>query len=209
MKIPVYLLVIFLLFAGLLAGFFLMFCADRTNTGSQQYHQFTGFSRENTIAEFGNTNKTGGNTSGIPFDYSRFLNETDSDIELLFPEWPDETLQPQGQKINDSEVCIDEWNRSAPAAHYYSRNITIIPVTDEDFRSFPELQRVMREVKDKPPANSSEWAKSVSYFNANQSDYYGWLLDSICRNKTRIDCYADGPAFEYHGRYYFIDIASF
>jgi hypothetical protein len=122
---------------------------------------------------------------------------------------PGVTLQPQGQKINDSEVCIDEWNRSAPAAHYYSRNITIIPVTDEDFRSFPELQRVMREVKDKPPANSSEWAKSVSYFNANQSDYYGWLLDSICRNKTRIECYADGPAFEYHGRYYFIDIASF
>jgi len=122
---------------------------------------------------------------------------------------PSVTLQSQGRKINDSEVCIDEWNRSAPAAHYYSRNITIIPVTDEDFRSFPELQRVMLEVKDKPPANSSEWAKSVSYFNANQSDYYGWLLDYICRSKTRIECYVDGPAFEYHGRYYFIDIASF
>jgi len=122
---------------------------------------------------------------------------------------PEVTLQPQGRKINDSEVCIDEWNRSAPAAHYYSRNITIIPVTDEDFRSFPELQRVMLEVKDKPPSNSSEWAKSVSYFNANQSDYYEWLLDSICRNKTRIECYVDGPAFEYHGRYYFIDLASF
>jgi len=89
MKIPVYLLVIFLLFAGLLAGFFLMFCADRTTIGSQQYHQFTGFSQENTIAEFGNTNKTGGNTSGIPFDSSRFLNETKSDIEpWYFPNGP-------------------------------------------------------------------------------------------------------------------------
>jgi hypothetical protein len=84
MKIPVYFLVIFLLFAGLLAGFFLMFCADRTTVGSQQYHQFTGFSRENTIAEFGNTDKIGGNTSGIPFDYSRFLNETDRDIEPYY-----------------------------------------------------------------------------------------------------------------------------
>jgi hypothetical protein len=82
-------------------------------------------------------------------------------------------------------------------------------VTEDDFRSFPELQRAMLEVKDKPPANSSEWVKSVSYFNANQSDYYGWLLDSVCKDKTRIECYADLVAFEYHGRYYFIDIASF
>lgn len=121
---------------------------------------------------------------------------------------PDVTLQTQGRKINDSDICISEWNRTAREAGR-QRNITVIPVTDDDFRSFPELQRAMLEVKDKPPSNSSEWGKMVSDFNANQSDYYGWLLDSICRNKTRIECYADGAAFEYHGRYYFIDIASF
>jgi hypothetical protein len=122
---------------------------------------------------------------------------------------PEVTLQPQGQKINDSDVGIGEWNRSAREPGDYQRNVTIIPVTDDDFRSFPELQRAMLEVKDKPPANSSEWGKRVSYFRANQSDYYGWLRDSICKNKTRIECYADLAAFEYHGRYYFIDIISF
>ncbi len=121
---------------------------------------------------------------------------------------PEVTLQPEGRKINDSEICISEWNRSAREGGH-QRNITIIPVTEDDFRSFPELRRAMLEVKDKPPANSSEWNKIVSDFNANQSDYYGWLLDSICKNKTRIECYADLAAFEYHGRYYFIDIASF
>ena len=100
---------------------------------------------------------------------------------------PAVTLQPQGRKINDSDICISEWNRSAREAGH-QRNVTIIPVTDDDFRSFSELQRSMLEVKDKPPANSSEWNKIVSDFNANQSDYYGWLRDSICRNKTRIEC---------------------
>jgi hypothetical protein len=121
---------------------------------------------------------------------------------------PEVTLQPLERKINDSDVCISEWNRTAREAGR-QRNITIIPVTEDDFRSFPELQRAMLEVKDMPPANSSEWNKIISYFNANQSDYYGWLRGSICKNKTRIECYADLAAFEYHGRYYFIDIASF
>jgi hypothetical protein len=121
----------------------------------------------------------------------------------------DVPLLPQDWKINDSEVDIGEWNRSAREPGDYQRNVTIIHVTEDDFDSYPELQQAMLEVRDKPPANSSEWGKRVSYFSANQSDYYGWLLDSICENKTRIECYADLAAFEYHGRYYFIDIASF
>jgi hypothetical protein len=90
MKIPVYLLVLFLLFAGLLAGFFLLLCNDRTNTGWQNSRELTGFPKDSIIAEFGNTNTTdGSSTSGIPFDYSRFLNETTSDVKpYYFPNGP-------------------------------------------------------------------------------------------------------------------------
>jgi len=90
MKLPTYLLVIFLLFAGLLAGFFLLLCDDRTVPVSHYYPPASSFPKDSVIAEFGNTNKTGGSsTSGIPFDYSRFLNETNSDIEPYgFPNGP-------------------------------------------------------------------------------------------------------------------------
>jgi hypothetical protein len=90
MKIPVYILVIFLLFAGLLAGFFLLFCNDRAGHVSHYYLPVSSFPKDSVIAEFGNTDKTdGSHTSGIPFDYSRFLDETKSDIEpWYFPSGP-------------------------------------------------------------------------------------------------------------------------
>jgi hypothetical protein len=89
MKIPVYILVIFLLFAGLLAGFFLLFCNDRAGHVSHYYLPVSSFPKDSVIIEFGNTNQTGSSTSGIPFDYSRFLDETKSDIEpWYFPSGP-------------------------------------------------------------------------------------------------------------------------
>jgi hypothetical protein len=89
MKIPVYILVIFLVFAGLLIGFFLVLCDDRTGTGPQN-SQPNGFPKDSIIAEFGNANRTeGGNTLAVPFDYSRFLNETNNDVEpYYFPNGP-------------------------------------------------------------------------------------------------------------------------
>lgn len=44
---------------------------------------------------------------------------------------------------------------------------------------------------------------------ANLSDYYHWLLDSVCKDKTRLECYDDFPVFLYHGRHYDIGVAFF
>ncbi|MFA5331991.1 MAG: hypothetical protein WC342_06400 [Methanoregula sp.] len=89
MKIPAYLLVILLMFAVLLTGFFLLLCDDRASTGSH-YFPPDGFPKESVIAEFGDTTPVEGfRTLGVPFNYSRFLDETNSDVEpYYFPNGP-------------------------------------------------------------------------------------------------------------------------
>ncbi|MFA5268692.1 MAG: hypothetical protein WC379_12050 [Methanoregula sp.] len=115
-------------------------------------------------------------------------------------------LQSQEQKLMDANLVIDEWNVSSPKRP--QRNITIIHVTDEDFKGYPELEKAMYDKKNSPPGEGSGWSLSVTGFGANQSDY-DRFMNLVCRNKTRLECYADIPAFEYYGRYYFIGIAVF
>jgi len=109
-------------------------------------------------------------------------------------------------KMMDANFVINEWNISSPMSH--QRNITIIRITDDDFKGIPELERVMHKVKNNPPGWGSGWSLSITGFGGNQSDYYRFM-NSVCENKTRLECYADLPAFEYYGRHYFIEIAVF
>ena len=120
-----------------------------------------------------------------------------------------ENLHQQHQKLMDAVVSIKEWNTSYPQSRKRIRNITYFDLSDEDFNEYPELKRVMLDVKDEPLRNVSGQSLSVAYFPANLSDYYHWLLDSICKDKTRLECYDDFPVFEYHGRHYDIGVAFF
>ncbi|MFA5268691.1 MAG: hypothetical protein WC379_12045 [Methanoregula sp.] len=117
-----------------------------------------------------------------------------------------DAIQSLEQKIMDAELSIDEWNVSSPKKP--QRNITILHVTDEDFKGYPELAKAMHDRKNSPPGEGSGWSLSSTGFGANQSDY-DRFMNLVCRNKTRFECYADLPVFEYYGRYYYIGIALF
>lgn len=107
MKIPAYLVVIFLMFASLLAGFFILLCDDRAGTGSP-YFAPDGFPKESVIVEFGNrTPVEGFNVHGVPFDYDRFLNETNNDMDPYF--FPDGPIIGYGYGLDGKVVVM----------HYY------------------------------------------------------------------------------------------
>lgn len=116
-------------------------------------------------------------------------------------------LRSQEQKLMDAEVLIYKWNVSVPDR--YKRNITIIHVSEKDFQDYPDLERTMLDVKDDPPLADGNQSHYLTGFPANLSDYEHWLLDSICKDKTRHDCYEDLAIFEYYGRHYDIGVAFF
>jgi hypothetical protein len=116
-------------------------------------------------------------------------------------------LGSQDQKLMDAEVLIYEWDVSIPDR--YKRNITIIHVSEKDFQDYPELEKTMLDLRDNSPLADGNRSHYLTGFSANLSDYEHWLLNSICRDKTRHDCYEDLAIFEYYGRHYDIGVAFF
>jgi hypothetical protein len=81
----------------------------------------------------------------------------------------------------------------------YSRNMTIIPITDVELREFPGMKTTLQ-----PDSNSGEWIngyRRVKDFEADMNQYYSFV-HSVCKGKTPAECFPHPPLFEYHGRYY-------
>jgi len=105
---------------------------------------------------------------------------------------------PENQKIVNAHFEIQEWDFSS------LRNRTIIPVTYDELKDFPDFERSMHDVIN----GSGTWAyghRVVAWFDGNESDLYQFY-HIACKNETRnlADCYPYPPVFEYHGQYYTI-----
>lgn len=107
-----------------------------------------------------------------------------------------ETSLVQDHKVIDTHFGIQEWNRN------YPRWMTIVHVTYDEFKEFPDLERVMHGVNTDP----NVWQNNnrvVAWFDGNYSDYIRFQ-NAACKNKTFIECYPNTPIYEYHEQYYTI-----
>lgn len=105
---------------------------------------------------------------------------------------------PDNHKIVNAHFEIQEWDLSS------LRNRTIVHVTFDQLKDFPDFERSMHGVIN----GSGTWSyghRVVAWFEGNESDLYRFNRVA-CRNETRdlADCYPDPPVFEYHGQYYTI-----
>jgi hypothetical protein len=105
---------------------------------------------------------------------------------------------PEEHKIVNAHFEIQEWDFSS------LRHRTIVHVTYDQLKDFPEFERSMHGVIN----GSGTWSygnRVVAWFDGNESDLY-LFYHIACRNETRnlADCYPNPPVFEYHGQYYTI-----
>lgn len=82
----------------------------------------------------------------------------------------------------------------------YPRWMTIVHMTYDELKEFPDLERVMHGVNTDPNAWQNN-NRVVALFDGNQSDYIRFQ-NAACKNKTFIECYPNRPIYEYHGQYY-------
>ena len=110
-------------------------------------------------------------------------------------------LQLKNQKLIDTEYYVYAGNLSSRQVR--GRNVTILPITNDDLKEFPELERSIHSAENNPAAWDTGELRDVAVFKGNMSDFSPFI-NSVCKNRTRQECYADMAAFEYHGQYYFI-----
>jgi hypothetical protein len=100
----------------------------------------------------------------------------------------------QDQKVIDTNFEIYEWNMN------YPRWMTIVHVTYDELKDFPDLEKGMHGVNTDPTVwQNDRWA--VAWFGGNYSDYIRFH-NAACKNKTLVECYPSSPLYEYHGQYY-------
>jgi len=109
-----------------------------------------------------------------------------------------EEYESQSQKSIDTHYLVEEWDLS------YVRNMTIVPVTSDDLKNFPDFERSMHGVIN----GSGTWGygtRVIAWFDGNESDLYRFY-HIACKNETRnlAECFPNPPIFEYHGQYYMI-----
>ncbi|MFA5268690.1 MAG: hypothetical protein WC379_12040 [Methanoregula sp.] len=110
-------------------------------------------------------------------------------------------LRGEDQKLIDTEYYVYAGNLSSRQVR--GRNLTILHIADNDLKKFPELERSIHSAEYYPAARDTGELRDVAVFKGNMSDYTPFI-NSVCKNRTRSECYADMAAFEYHGQYYFI-----
>jgi hypothetical protein len=100
------------------------------------------------------------------------------------------------QKITNAHYEIQEWNLS------FIHNMSIIHVTYDELKQFPDLERAMHGVNQGTGAWQSGY-RLVDWFEGNMSDQYRFNA-VVCKNKPLDECFSNPPVFEYHGQYYTI-----
>jgi hypothetical protein len=105
-----------------------------------------------------------------------------------------ETNQMQDQQVLDTNFEIYELNMN------YPRWMTIVHLTYEELKEFPDLERVMHGVNTDPNVWQND-QRAVAWFAGNYSDYLRFH-NAACKNKTLPKCYPSSPLYEYHGQYY-------
>jgi hypothetical protein len=100
------------------------------------------------------------------------------------------------QKVIDTNFEIYEWNMN------YPRWMTIVHVTYDELKDFPDLEKGMHGVNNDPNVWQND-RRVVTWFAGNESDYTRFR-DAACKNKTLEECYPSTPIYEYHGQYYSI-----
>jgi competence protein ComGC len=106
----------------------------------------------------------------------------------------DETSLVQHQKVIDTNFEIYELNEN------YPRWMTIVHLTYNELKEFPDLERVMHGVNTDPNVWQNN-QRVVAWFDGNYSEYIGFH-NAACKNKTLIECYPSSPLYEYNGQYY-------
>lgn len=106
----------------------------------------------------------------------------------------DETSLVQDQKVIDTNFEIYELNEN------YPRWMTIVHLTYNELKEFPDLERVMHGVNTDPDVWQNN-QRVVAWFDGNYSEYIRFH-NAACKNKTLIECYPSSPLYEYHGQYY-------
>jgi len=112
--------------------------------------------------------------------------------EVLFPQ----KNLPNDHTIIDTQFEVQEWNLS------YVHNKTLIRVTYDELKNFPDFERSMHGVIS-GPGTWWEGHRVVAWFNGNESDYI-LFHQIVCENKSLEDCYPNPGVYEYHGQYYMI-----
>lgn len=100
------------------------------------------------------------------------------------------------QKVIDTQFAIQEWNLS------FARKSTIIRLTDEELKEFPDLEKSLQGVNN----NSQGWQNGrrvIAGFDGNMSDYIRFY-NMPCKNKTLDVCYPYPTLYEYHGQFFTI-----
>jgi hypothetical protein len=105
-----------------------------------------------------------------------------------------ETSLMQDQKVIDTNFEIYELNMN------YPRWMTIVHLTYDELKEFPDLESVMHGVNTDPNAWQNN-QRMVAWFGGNYSDYIRFH-NAACKNKTLAECYPSAPLYEYHGQYY-------
>lgn len=102
--------------------------------------------------------------------------------------------QIQDQKVIDTNFEIYELNMN------YPRWMTIVHVTYDELKEFPNLERVMHGVNTDPNVWQND-QRAVAWFGGNYSDYIRFH-NAAWKNQTIAECYPCTPLYEYHGQYY-------
>ena len=118
---------------------------------------------------------------------------------------PEGDLQPQDQKKIATDYYIYEGDPGYQQILRSDRNITILHVTDDDLKKFPKLESTLHSDMNTTAAGDTKNLREVARLKGDISDYPPFI-NSVCKNRTRQECYADMAAFEYNGRYYFISV---
>jgi len=101
-----------------------------------------------------------------------------------------------GGKLIDMQFEVQEWNLSLMHNHA----ITIVHVTYDELKEFPDFERALNESN----TNATAWSygtRVVKWFDGNDSEYIRFH-HSTCKNKTLVECYPNPAIYEYHGQYY-------
>ncbi len=92
---------------------------------------------------------------------------------------------------NDANCEIQEFNRTIV------RNYTIVPLTEEDLKPYPEFGQYFESTENVTPVWGNDGTRLVVDFDCNESVAIRFY--SLSR---KYEEFPNQPVFEYHGRYY-------
>jgi hypothetical protein len=106
------------------------------------------------------------------------------------------TLNKENSPANQTTYEIDAWCEIQEFNLTLMHNRTIVPVTEEDLRPFPEFGLPMTEGDQPPPAGNSG-TRVVGVVDCNASRAIQFLTLS-----RKYEEFPNQPVLEYHGHFY-------